>query len=172
LGDFNKSKLIPWLIMGFFGVVYCSISLINHYYFRTFSLDLGLYNNAIYDYAHFRWNDYSLLDHLFANPLGDHFALLPILVSPLYWIFGSWTMLVVQIAGILFGGYGLYHFVAQRTESKWLPNLAMIHFFTLWGIYSALSFDFHDNVMAAMFVPWFLHYFDKQSWGKTIVFSY
>src|SRR5919112_4805384 len=104
-----KSHKFVILILILFGIIYGLISLVNHYNFRTYALDLGLVNHAIYDYAHFRVN-YStlLLDAAPMNFLGSHFALLPILFSPLYWILGSYTLLVVQIAAVLFGGVGVY----------------------------------------------------------------
>src|SRR5215207_5605476 len=101
-----------------FGLIFCSISLVNHYNFRTFAWDLGINNNAIYDYAHFRWNDCMLMQPQYANILGDHFALFPIIVSPLYWIFASYTMLVFQIAAILFGGYGIYCYILFKLSDK------------------------------------------------------
>jgi uncharacterized membrane protein len=157
-------------IFVFFALIYTSISLVNHYNFRTFGWDLGINNNAIYDYAHLRWNDCMIMQPAFDNVLSDHFSLYPILVSPFYWIFGTWTMLVFQIAAILFGGLGIYRYVLRITANEWLSRLAVLHFFTIWGVFSALSFDYHDNVVATMFVPWFLDYFERKKWKLSIFF--
>ena len=161
-----------WLILVFifFGGVFASISFINHFNFRTYGWDLGINQNAIFDYAHFRWNDCMIMQPSFDNVLADHFSLYPILVSPFYWIFGSYTMLVFQWAAVLFGGLGIYKFVRLISKSKKLGTIAVVHFFSIWGIYSALSFDYHDNVVATMFVPWFLYYYHKQKLSKTILF--
>jgi len=154
----------------FFGLLFSSISFVNHYNFRTYGWDLGINQNAIFDYAHFRWNDCMIMQPSFTNVLSDHFSLYPILVSPFYWIFGSWTMLVFQISAILFGGLGIYKYVRRLTENETLARIALIHFFTIWGIFSALSFDYHDNVVATMFVPWFLYYFEQSRWKLSILF--
>ena len=161
-----------WLLLVFifFGGVFASISFINHYNFRTYGWDLGINQNAIFDYAHFRWNDCMIMQPSFDNVLADHFSLYPILISPLYWLFGSYTMLVFQWAAVLFGGLGVYKFVRFISESKKLATIAVVHFFSIWGIYSALSFDYHDNVVAAMFVPWLLYYYRKQQVYKSILF--
>ena len=106
----------------------------------------------------------------FDNVLADHFSLYPIIVSPFYWIFGSYTMLVFQWGSILFGGLGIYKFVHLISKSKKLATISVIHFFSIWGIYSALSFDYHDNVVAAMLVPWFLYYYRKENYFKSILF--
>ena len=55
-------------------------------------------------------------------------------------------------------------------ENKYLPFLAVVHFFSMWGIYSALSYDYHDNVMAAMFVPWLFYFFVEKKFGHAALF--
>ena len=145
-----------------FAVVYCSISLVNHYLFRTFAWDLGIYNNAAWNYSHFSAKNSFMLPGV-TNLLSDHFELYPFFLSPLRFIFGSYTFLIVQIAAILFGGYGVYRFILYKTKNEIFSLLALVFFFLGWGIYSALEFDYHNNVVAAMFVPWFLLYFDKKN---------
>ncbi|MBD79048.1 MAG: hypothetical protein CL840_09030 [Crocinitomicaceae bacterium] len=93
-----------------FGAIYCLISLTNHYNFRTSALDLGLYTNALYDYVHFQWNDSSVFKMYNENLLADHFDLYLILFSPLSLLFGTYTLLVVQIIALLIGGIGAYRF--------------------------------------------------------------
>ena len=117
------------IVIGIYGIIFCSISLVNHYNFRTFGWDLGINNNAIYDYAHFRWNDCMIMQPQFNNVLSDHFSLLPIIFSPLYWVFGTYTMLIVQILGILWGGVGIYVYIRNLTNNHRLSLLAVIHFF-------------------------------------------
>jgi len=161
-----------WVILVFtvFGLIFASLSFVNHYNFRTYGWDLGINQNAIFDYAHLRWNDCMIMQPSFKNVLADHFSLYPLIISPLYWIFGSYTMLIFQWAAILFGGLGVFRFVDFISKNKNLATLAVVHFFCIWGIYSALSFDYHDNVVGAMFVPWFLYYYKKKDLGKAVLF--
>ena len=56
----NTEKKIVVIIMVLFAIIFSAISIVNHYYFRTYSLDLGLHNHAMFDYRNFRFN-YSLL---------------------------------------------------------------------------------------------------------------
>ena len=158
------------LIFILFALIFASISFVNHYNFRTYGWDLGINQNAIYDYAHFRWNDCMIMQPQFTNVLSDHFSLYPLLVSPFYWIFGEWTMLIFQFLAILFGGFGIYKYVLNLTKNTTISTLAVAHFFSFYGIYSALSFDYHDNVVATMFVPWFLLYFEQRNWRKAIIY--
>lgn len=166
----EKSKII--LILAFFGLVYSSISLVNHYTFKTYAWDLGIKNNELYDYAHFRWNHNTLLYPAPDNKLGNHFSLYLFFISPFYWIFKSWTLLIFQIIMILFGGLGTYRYFKNKfNKGSPLPFLSMMFFFSLWGVYSAVGFDYHDNVVAAMFIPWLLHAWDKHDLKSFIIFS-
>ncbi|MES2380134.1 MAG: DUF2079 domain-containing protein [Bacteroidota bacterium] len=168
----NEHK-IAYMIMVFFAIIFCSISLVNHYNFRTYSLDLGLHNHAMYDYRNLRPNYSLLLVPLFSprNQLSDHFDLMVVLLSPLSFIFGNATLLVAQIAAVILGGFGTYkYFKSKAAAGSTLPNYALFHFYSIWGIYSALSFDYHSSVIGAMLVPWYFYFFDKRNVKMTILF--
>ncbi len=160
----------------FFAVVYSLLSLVNHYNFRTYAFDLGLMNNAMYDYAHFHFNYCTLLQPELKNYLSVHFELFNILLSPFSYLFGTYTLLIFQIAFVLFGGFGVYSYVlsiqdpTSKIQHPVLPFLAQLHFYFFYGIYSALSFDFHNNVIGAMLVPWFFYFFHKKKWKIALLF--
>lgn len=143
-------------VLLFFGSIYASISLVNHWFFRTAALDLGLYTNAAWKYAHFELPDRSLfLDN--SDPLlADHFDLHLILWSPLIHLFGSWTLLIVQIAAVLLGGYGVYRYVHSFDKDQVQATMAAAIGLGSFGVFSALSFDFHSSVIVAMALPWYL----------------
>lgn len=164
-----RSNRLAWLITLAYGVVFCLISLVNHYNFRTYALDMGVYAHGIYCYSHLMWHNFTLgLDGITFNHLGNHFSPILILLSPLYYLFGTYTVLVIQIASILFGGMGVYQFAKERLQGR-MPELILVLFFSIWGIYSALAFDFHANVIAAMFVPWFILFFERGDRKKAIL---
>lgn len=143
-------------VVGVFTLIYCAISLVNHMLFRTAALDLGMFNQAVYAYAHLRSPLFTLDEYGRVFPfLSCHFDPITALYAPLQFIFGSYTLLLVQIAAIILGGLGLYRYAKPMfAESSHIPLVLLIHFYSLWGIYSALSFDFHNNVVGAMLVPW------------------
>ena len=78
----NRIDKRLFLVVVVFGILYCMISLVNHYNFRTYALDLGAYTNALYDYVHFRWNDSTVFKEVGENLLSDHFDLYLIIWSP------------------------------------------------------------------------------------------
>lgn len=155
-----------YLIVLAFAVIYSLTSLVNHYLFRTYAIDLGIYSNALYDYSHFQWNDSTLFKLVPQNLMGDHFDFYLMIYSPFVWIFGSYTLLIFQIVSILFGGLGVYRYFK---EDRVMAANAMLFFYSFFGIYSALSADFHNSVVVAMLVPW-LFVFTKERKMKWTAF--
>jgi uncharacterized membrane protein len=147
----HKSIIVISII---FLTLYSLISIVNHYYFRTYALDLGLYTNAAYKYAHFQIADSTMINEYFEPILGGHFDLYLIIFSPLIYIFGTYTLLIVQIFALIIGGIGVYRYF-QLFQDKNIPLYAAIYFYLFYGVFGALSFDYHSVVVASSIVPWF-----------------
>lgn len=156
----------PVFLALFFGLIYSLVAFVNHYCFRTFALDLGAYTNALYDYSHFRWNDASLFKEVPRNMLSDHFDLFLVLISPLSLIFGQYTLQLVQIVFILLGGLGVYRYIYFKSNDKRFALLAQLHLYLFFGVFSAISFDYHSNVIAAMLVPFLFLLLEKHQFAK------
>jgi len=145
-----------------FGTIYSLISIVNHYNFRTYALDLGAYTNALYDYVHFQWNDSTVFKNVGENLLADHFDLYLILFSPFSLIFGTYTLLILQIVFLLFGAIGIYKFFETSPKTARLSIYATIYYCLFFGVFSALSFDYHSNVVATSLIPWFFYLIKKR----------
>ncbi len=158
-------------ILLLFGIIFSLISIVNHYNYRTYAFDLGIYNNCLYQYGHFHKNHYPYLHYMFTNFLSDHFSLYTVILSPLYYLFGTPTLLIVQILSVLFGAVGVYKIVKTRFNQPYIAELAMIQYLAFFGIHSALAFDYHDNVVSAMLIPWFIYYFDSGKTKLTILYA-
>ena len=152
------------------GVLYALISLVNHYLFKTYALDLGLYTHAMFDYAHFRIDDCSMFKAVPQSILSDHFDLYLVIFSPLIYVFGSYTLLIVQIVAALLGGWGIYKLIGLYTDDGWMPIFAVATFFFSFGIIQTMAFDYHSNVLTAMILPWLLYYLKKRRFGLTTLF--
>ncbi len=151
-----------------FGVAFGLISFINHWLLRTAAFDLGLSAHALHDFAHLRGHTSTLLlDSPPTSFFSSHMALLPVLAAPLYWILGaSWALLVVQWAAILLGGWGVWTIARAHGLSSRESTLVLAFFLSQWGLYSALGFDYHDNVIGAMLLPWLAHWVGRAQWGR------
>jgi len=163
----SSKKYSLYILLGF-GVLYAAISIVNHYLFRTFALDLGAYTNALYDYAHFQWNDSRAFKSIAENLLADHFDLYLILFSPFSWIFKSYTLLIIQLISILLGGWGIYSYFSLEDKTKKIARWAMIWYLSFFGVFSALAFDYHSNVVAASILPWFFYFLKKDQLKKSL----
>jgi uncharacterized membrane protein len=98
--------------------------------------------------------DSTMIKEYFEPILGSHFDLYLVIFSPLTYLFGTYTLLIVQIIAIAIGGFGVYSYF-KLFEQKNIPIYAAIYFFLFYGIYGALSFDYHSVVVASSLVPWF-----------------
>lgn len=143
-------------LLAFFAAVYGTISFVNHAQLRTFALDLGLYTHALWQYAHGRLADSGLFLGTGQPLLADHFDLYLVVLSPLVHLFGTWTLLLVQWVAMLLGGWGLRRFLLLIGVPAGAALTGMVTFLLFFGMFAAVAFDYHSNVVAAMLLPWFL----------------
>ena len=142
---------IPALLFAF-AVIYGLISLVNHYYFRTYTLDLGFYTNALFDYRNLRWNYSQTISEVPSNMLGGHFEPILFLFAPFSFLFGSYTLLLIQMAALLWGGFCVYRYFKDSNRAVSIGATAF--FLGYFSLFAALAFDFHTNVIAAACVPY------------------
>lgn len=163
----SRTALLSVALAGVFAVLYSLVSLVNHYNFRTHAHDLGLYNHAIYNYGRLRLLPTATLHAIKQPKFADHFDPSNILLGPSTWFFGSYSLLVVQIVFVLAGGFGVAAFVRRRFggDQTALALFGQALFYTMWGVFSALSFDFHPVVLGAVMLPWLFWAFEARKWG-------
>ncbi|HLG03007.1 MAG TPA: DUF2079 domain-containing protein [Bacteroidia bacterium] len=169
----SASYVVP-LILLFFGALYFLIPALNHYFFRSYCYDYAVYNQAFYDYAHFRINANTVIDPPLNNFMQIHVSFLLMVLSPLYWIFnwiaGTYTLLLIQAILITAGGYAVYLLIKEQTEDKWLSILALLHYFLLQGHFSALAADYIDTTVGASLVPVYLLFFFRKRVFPALIF--
>ena len=145
----------PWALAFLMGGVYLLVCLVNHHLFRTYALDLGLYTHALWQYVHHGWAYSSMVKLPPEAMLGSHFDLYLPLFSPLIFLLGTSTLLVVQAMALVLGGVGVYrYFRLAQPERPAIALGAMAHFYLFFAVFSALGFDYHSTVVAACAVPW------------------
>ena len=158
------------VLLGVFGVLYALISLVNHANFRTATFDLGIAAQAVADFAHLRApRETLLLDAPPTSFLANHFSLTPALAAPLYYLVGgAWALLLLQIGALLLGALGVWRYAHALGASTREANWALAFFASQWGIFSALSFDYHDNVVGAMALPWLALWVHERKGGRAL----
>jgi uncharacterized membrane protein len=161
----KRDQLIFWAVFGAFAFIYTGVVVLNHYFMRTFALDYGFYNQAFWDFAHFRNNSNTVFEPRLDSYFQVHPAFTLPLLSPLYWIFspvfGTYSLLIIQSIFIMAGGYATYLLIKRKTNNFIIALLAFIHYCLLWGHFTALASDYTDTTVAASVVPFFFLFFDK-----------
>lgn len=165
----DASKMVP-LFIGF-GILYAIISLVNHALFRTYALDLGAYTNALYDYRNLQWNDSNAFLETPTNLLADHFDLYLMLWSPLSFLFGTYTLLIVQLMALLIGAFGVFKYLKVTTQNLFISKSGAAFFLLFFGVFSALSFDYHSNVISACAIPWLFLAVHKNEFKKAALLA-
>lgn len=146
----QKTQLV--IISIFFALLYGLISLAPHYNFQTNAFDLGIFNQAIFQYSHLKIGPNTIRE--VPSLFSDHFEPILLLIAPLYYIFKSYTLLVVQILMTIFGAIGVFLLVKRETKNQFLSLISTIIFFLFFGLITALAFDYHNNTIATMLIPW------------------
>ncbi len=150
--ELGKNPL--FLIHAFFFLLFFSVPALNHFNLRLPALDFGIANQAMFSYAGF--NDYPstlILQREQMPYLSLHFSLWVPILSPFSYVFGSYTLLVFQSLALVFAGFYLVKIAKYvQIKNNIIPFL-LIQFYSIWAIYAAISDGFHDNTLAACFVP-------------------
>jgi uncharacterized membrane protein len=161
----NKTPTLKRLLVFvhvFFFLIFGCVSILNHYYFRSAGLDYGIANQALYQFAH---GENAQITQLLPGITLPYFALhislwVPIL-SPFYYVFGSYTLLIFQNLALIFAGVGIVKLAKQGGIKDSLVPWVLLQFYAGFSLYAALAFDYHDNVIGACFIPWVWYYFLK-----------
>ncbi len=162
----KNQKIVLYLTAIFFFILYCFQTFLNHYYFRSNALDYGFYNQAFWDFAHFRINKNTVFDPALNNFFQVHPSFTLIILIPLYWIFNwifhTYTLLFIQNIFIIIGAIGTYLYLQTKTKNNWIAILGFIHYNLIWGHFSAISFEYIDATIAASVIPLFFYLYEKE----------
>ncbi len=163
---------LPLGILLFFFVFYILISLVNHFCFRTYGLDLGMFNQAMYQFSHFENAMFTQgVEGQVIPYLGDHFSILTVLLSPLHYLAGSSSLLIVQIAALIWSAWMLNRLLLRSDWTITERVLTMVLYMSMWGVVAAMSYDFHMNVIAAfLLIPCIYFFLEKKSRALWLVF--
>ena len=155
-------------LLVFFALIYSLVSLVNQVNFRTNALDLGYEAQAVTDFAHLRMPRVTLLPDVPPTGfLGGHFSLTPALAVPLYYLVGPvWALLLLQIGALLLGLLGAWRYARAQGATEGQANWVLAFLACQWAFFSALGFDFHDNVLGAMALPWLALWVGQGHWGR------
>ncbi|MFQ5575538.1 MAG: DUF2079 domain-containing protein [Anaerolineae bacterium] len=140
-----------------------------HLAFETGALDLGNYDQAMWNAAHGRGLALTTQPGMALNRLGLHVEPVLFLLVPLYWLWpGPLALLWAQTAALGLAAWPLLLLARRRLGSDW-PALAVSLAYLLLPATEAVNlFDFHAVAFAPLFLLWAMYFLDTTGngfWG-------
>ncbi|WP_436773045.1 DUF2079 domain-containing protein [Yinghuangia sp. YIM S09857] len=159
---------VPYLIAAAFFLVYTTYALLKHRRMDTHAYDVGLFEQVVRNYAHFRAPVSDIREPGF-NVLGEHFHPILALLGPFYRVFpGPGTLLVAQSLLI-----ALSIVPMTRIGVRAFGNLGGAAFGVAyglgWGLQSAVAFEFHEICFAVPMLAFALERFLRQEYRAGVL---
>ena len=167
-----------WFGVGGLAVLAASVyALFSYLHFRQgsyFGWDLGIFDQIVRDYAHFRAPDISTKRHLSPTDTGvfalaDHFSPILIVLAPMYWIHNSALNLLFAQA-VLFAAAVIPVWVYTRRKLG-VPAAycVAVAFLLYWPLQEALDFDFHEVAFAPLILAVLIERIDAERWRHAAI---
>jgi uncharacterized membrane protein len=161
---FFTKLLLLWLII--LSICYSLLSVLRHVHFQSGGFDLGIYDQAVWQYAHFLF-PYNTIKERFI--LGDHLTLTLPLLAPLYWIWDNVKILLIfQSVWVCFSAVALYLVAKIRKFSPFVCFSIAFIYSLFYGIQFAISFDFHPIILGVGLLAWFAYFLEAKK--KKLIF--
>ncbi|SOD71927.1 predicted membrane protein DUF2079 [Jatrophihabitans sp. GAS493] len=138
--------------------------------YRTTGFDLGIFDQAVRAYAHFKAPMVALKGPGY-DVLGDHFHPIIALLAPLYWVWDNPDMLIIAQAVLISASIPIvYRFAARRT-SRWLSLLISAAYGLGWPVMALIDFDFHEIAFATPLLAFAIDALDRRDDRSLLIWS-
>ncbi|KKP79814.1 MAG: hypothetical protein UR81_C0040G0001, partial [Candidatus Levybacteria bacterium GW2011_GWB1_35_5] len=145
--------LLLWVFV--LSILYSLLSILRHIHFQSGGFDLGIYDQALYQYSNFLFPFNTIKERFI---LGDHLNLTLPLLSPLYWVFKDVNaLLIFQAVFITLSTIAIYKLSLLRKFSPFVSFCISFIYSIFWGIQFAVFFDFHPIVLGVGLLSWALY---------------
>src|SRR3989344_6799119 len=155
---------IIWILL--LSIAYSALSIVRHNHFQSGGFDLGIYDQAVWQYAHFQWPYNTIKDRFI---LGDHLTLTLPLLAPLFWLWEDVRMLLIfQGFWISFSALAIYNIAKVRTFSEVTALCLAVVYSLFYGIQYLVYFDFHPVVIGVGLLAWIAYFLESRKAGWMI----
>src|SRR5260370_25709858 len=147
--------------------LYCvtlgTLSALKHASYHSSLIDLGIFDQVIWNTAHGRWfwdtlDPYVQHNHVF---LGQHFSPGLTLLVPVYLVAPSiYSLLVIQTLALALGSVPIYMLAARRTQDERIALLLALRYLAFPQLPYANLFDFHEIALAVPLLAWAIERLD------------
>lgn len=157
--------LLIWLTV--LSILYSTLGIVRHNHFQSGAFDLGIFDQAVWQYAHLQVPINTIKDRLI---LGDHLTLTLPLISPLFYIWDDVRILLIfQAFWVTFAAVAVYKIALGRKFSQRISLILSVIYSLFYGIQYLTYFDFHAVSIAVGIMPWLIFFFETQKIKSFIV---
>jgi uncharacterized membrane protein len=143
-----SDRQLPHLLLAtVFFALYLTVALVRFAHFGSWSWDLGIFTEAVKNYAHLHAPVADIKGPGF-NILGDHFSPILALLAPLWWLWPSPVMLLAVQAGLFAWSTGIVSETAHRFLGRDRGLLLGAAYGLSFGIQRAVDVEFHEICFA------------------------
>jgi len=170
----RRSRLaqgLVWVLMVLYILLFASLSIRQHEALQTAALDLGNYDQAVWNTIHGRLLHFTNVEGLTIR-LAQHVEPILLPVSLFYLIYSSpKTLLVLQTIVIAIGAWPLYLSAREKLRSEFGGIVFAAAYLLTPALEAANLFDFHAVTLAPTFLLWAFYFLEKEKDSWFIVFS-
>ncbi|MBS2534177.1 DUF2079 domain-containing protein [Catenulispora sp. NF23] len=164
------ARFAPWLIAAGAFVLYALIAILRYERRESMSWDLGIFTEAVRDYAHFQAPMVAIRGERM-DLLGDHWHPILMLLGPFFRVFPTpVTLLVAQSLLLALAAVPL-----TRTAIDFLGRYQGYAIGTAyglsWGVVQAANFDFHEVAFAVPAIAFSLCAYIRRDYRRTILWA-
>lgn len=150
--------LIAWIVSLF--LLYSTLSLLRHNHFQSGGFDLGLYDQAVWQYSRFL-KPYNTIKE--RHILGDHLTLTLPLLAPLFWFWNDVrALLIFQAFWVSFSSFAIYKLCQTRKFSPLVSLIPSFIYSLFYGLQYAVFFDFHPVIIGVGLISWLVYFLESK----------
>jgi len=171
LSQFVESIYLPIVICLLFFAAYSILSIVRYNHYDSFGFDLGINDQVVWQYSHFRAPISSINPHPGQPKLVEHVEFVYALVAPFYWIWSARRMLIlVRTAFVCLSGIAVYLLAKKKRLNIWVCLALVIGYLGFYGVQNDIWADVHSTDFAAGFLMWFIYFIDGNKTDLSMLF--
>lgn len=166
----KAARAAPWLIAAGAFTLYALIAILRYERRESMSWDLGIFTEAVRDYAHFQAPMVGIRGQEM-DLLGDHWHPILMLLGPFFRVFPTpITLLVAQSVLLALAAVPLTR-TAIDLLGRYQGYAIGISYGLSWGVVQAANFDFHEVAFAVPAIAFSLCAYIRGEHRKTILWA-
>lgn len=167
----NEERIALGMVV-VYAVLFGALSLVRHWSFHSTGLDLGVFDQVVWNTSQGRFMESTLsLDRCAPHSFfGDHFSPILVALVPLYWIAPHpETLLIVQTVALALGAVPIY-LLARQLLPRGVERLIWVLAYVLGAPLAFITlYDFHEVALAVLPLGFGMYFLVTRRTGRLIV---